>query len=74
MASGEGFDNSLFLYDAGYYQFMPGRWLPGKLVPGGTLTTPPEGVEAAATVPIDDSDVLIPNYPKTGGCLSPLTS
>ena len=25
------FDNSHFDHDAGYYEFMPGRWIPGNV-------------------------------------------
>ncbi len=68
MAS-EVFDSSLFEHDAGYYEFLPGRWLPGRHVPGGTYSFPAEAVQAAATVLLDPSDVLVPTYMKTGAFL-----
>ncbi len=66
MAS-EAFDNSLFQYDAGYYQYMPGRWLPGKLVPGiGDYTFSRRAVDAAVALEMHDSDVLVDSFMKTG--------
>ena len=63
------FDNSLYDYDAGYYmyQFQEGSfWLPGKMVPNGRATWGRRAVDAAINVDLDDSDILIATYPKTG--------
>ena len=61
------FDNSLFDYDAGYYQYTPGGWwLHGKMVENGDGTFSRRAVEAAINVDLDDSDVLLGTYPKTG--------
>ena len=60
------FDNSLYENDTGYYQFLEGNWLPGKLVPNGSFTWSQKAVNAAVNVDLDDSDVLFATYPKTG--------
>ena len=60
------FDNSLFEYDAGYYQLTKDFWLPGTMVPKGFYTCSKRAVDAAVNVELDDSDVLIATYPKTG--------
>ena len=60
------FDNSLFQYDAGYYEYLPEFWFPGTLVPNGFFTCSKEAVDEALKVELDDSDVLIATYPKTG--------
>ena len=59
------FDNSLFTTDAGYYEYIPGRmWLPGKLV--GRMTWSRRAVDDAINVELQDSDVILATYPKTG--------
>ena len=63
------FDNSLFQYDAGYYEYIPGSWLPGKIVPKGFFTCSKEAIHAALEVDLDDSDVLVATYPKTGNII-----
>ena len=60
------FDNSLFEYDAGYYQLTKDFWLPGTMVPKGFYTCSKGAVDAAVNVELDDSDILIATYPKTG--------
>ena len=61
------FDNSLFEYDVGFYQYTPGGWwLHGKMIENGEGTFSRRAVEAAINVDLDDSDVLIATYPKTG--------
>ena len=63
------FDSSLYDYDAGYYmyQFPEGSfWLPGKMVPNGRASWSRRAVEAAINADLDDSDILIATYPKTG--------
>ena len=66
MATAETFDASLFKYGAGYYQFLPGYWLPGKLVPGGLFTFSQKGVDSAVSVEVEDTDFLVATFPKTG--------
>ena len=61
-------DLSLFEHDAGYYEFVPGKWLPGKPPPGGFRNWGPDVVAKAVAVEFEDSDVLIATYPKTGQC------
>ena len=56
----------LYRYDTGYYEYIPGLILPGKMVPEGHYTCTKEAVDAAINVDIDDSDVLFATYPKTG--------
>ena len=61
------FDNSLYDHDAGYYEYIPGMWLPGKLVPGCRMGTwSRSAVDAGLNVDLDDSDVIIGTYLKTG--------
>ena len=61
------FDNSLYQYDAGYYQIIEGKvWLPGKMIANGTMTISQKAVNAAMNANLDDSDVLLSTYPKTG--------
>ena len=61
------FDKSLYQYDAGYYQLIEGKaWLAGKMVPNGVFTFSRKAVDAAVNVNLDESDVLIGTYPKTG--------
>ena len=61
------FDNSFYQYYAGYYQVIEGKvWLPGKLIPNGTMTFSQKAVDAAMNANLDDSDVLLSTYPKTG--------
>ncbi len=60
------YDNSLFKYDAGYYEFLPGKWLPGKLVPGAYVTYTQKAIDAMGSIHVDDSDFLVAIYPKTG--------
>ncbi len=59
-------DLSLFEYDAGYYEFVPGKWLPGKPPPGGARHWGPDIVARAVSVDFDDSDILVATFPKTG--------
>ena len=63
------FDNSLYDYDAGYYMYQSPEsrfWLPGKMVPNGRATWSRRAVDAAINADLDDSDILIATYPKTG--------
>ena len=60
------FDYSLYEHNVGYYEFMPGRYLPGKMPLEGDLTWNKEAVDAAVNVDLDDSDILFATYPKTG--------
>ena len=65
------FDSSLYDYDAGYYmyQFPEGSfWLPGKMVPNGLATWSRRAVDSAINADLDDSDILVATYPKTGLC------
>ena len=53
--------------DCGYYEFMPGRWLAGKLIENGYFTWSQEAVNAAVNVQLnDESDIIVATYPKTG--------
>ncbi len=54
---------SLFEYDLEYREFLPGKWLPTKKSPLTNLGHDPQLVERAE---LDDSDILVPTYPKTG--------
>ena len=57
----------LFDYEPGYYEVTKDVWLPGKLSgpkPVGTWTR--KAVDAAANMDLDDCDVLLVSYPKTG--------
>ena len=62
------FDNSLYEYNAGYYQLLEGKasWLAGKMVPNGVFTFSKKAVDAAVNVNVNESDVLVGTYPKTG--------
>ena len=60
------FDNSLYDIDAGYYEYLPGRWLPGTLIPDGALTWCKEAITDVCNLELNDSDVMIAAYPKTG--------
>ena len=60
------FDASLFDYDVGYYEFLPNRWLPGRIAPGGWFTWSQKAIDAAVSLDLKDSDVIIGTYPKTG--------
>ena len=60
------FDNSLFEYNAGYYQLTKDFWLPGTMVPRGFYICSKRAVDAVLNVELDDSDILIATYPKTG--------
>ena len=61
------FDSSLYDNDAGYYLVPEGNfWLPGKLVPNGKATWSRRALDAAVNVDLNDSDILIATYPKTG--------
>ena len=60
------YDTSLFDCDAGYYEFLPNNWLPGKIVPGGRFTWSQKAVNAAVNLDLKDSDVIVATYPKTG--------
>ena len=60
------FDNSFYGYDVGYYEYKPGLWLTSKIPPNGLLSFSRRGVDAARNVSLDDSDVLVATYPKTG--------
>ena len=63
---------SLFDIDAGYYEYLPNVWLPGRMVPGTTLTWSRKAVDAAINLDLKDSDVMSATYPKSGLCaLSP---
>ena len=58
---------SLYDYDAGYYEYIPDVWLPGKLIGLGVFGTwSKRAVDGAKDMELDDSDVLISSYPKTG--------
>ena len=57
----------LFDYDAGYYEVTKDFWLPGKLVhPKAFGTWTRRAVDAAVNMELDDSDVIMAAYPKTG--------
>ena len=61
------FDNSLYEQDAGYFPLLDGKfWMPGKFTPKGLLTFSRKAIDAAANADLDDSDVLIATFPKTG--------
>ena len=60
------YDTSLFDYDAGYYEFLPNNWLPGRIVPGGRFTWSQKAIDAAVNLDLKDSDVIVATYPKTG--------
>ena len=61
------FDNSLFDCDAGYFEYQPNLWLPGKLSPGNTYGyVSRKAVDAAIAADLKDSDVLFAGYMKTG--------
>ena len=57
----------LFDYDAGYYEVTKDVWLPGKLInPKAFGTWTRRAVDAAVNMELDDSDVIMASYPKTG--------
>ena len=61
------FEKSLYEFDAGYFEYIPGLWLPGKTIPGSKFgCMSKKAVDAAINVELDDSDVLLGTYPKTG--------
>ena len=61
------FDNSLYKHDAGYYPLLGDKfWFPSKFTPQGIITFSKKAVNAAVNAELDDSDVLIATYPKTG--------
>ena len=47
-------------FDAGLYEVTKDFWLPGKLV------HPRRAVDAAVNMELDDCDVIMAAYPKTG--------
>ncbi len=54
-------------YDAGYYEYSPGLWLPGRLTAQdamGTLSR--RAVDAASRITLRNSDILLASYPKSG--------
>ena len=56
-------------YDVGYYEYLPGLWLPGKVSgPQAFASVSRRAVDAAKDMPLSDSDVLLASYPKTGVC------
>ena len=58
---------SLCEHDAGYYQFPSGGWwLPGEYTENGLFRCSRKSVEVAVNVDLDDSDILIASYMKTG--------
>ena len=59
-------EKSLYEHDVGFYYNMPGLGLPGKLISNGYSTWSKRAVDAAINVDLDDSDVLVATYPKTG--------
>ena len=59
-------EKSLYEHDVGFYYYMPGLGLPGKLISKGYSTWSRKAVDAAINVDLDDSDVLVATYPKTG--------
>ena len=64
MAEGK---DPLLDYDCGYYEYIPGLWLPGKLLNAksfGTLSR--KAVDEAIKMELYDSDILCATYPKTG--------
>ena len=60
------FDNSLYEYDVGYYEYTKNIWLPGKAPPGSTFGRVSRKAVEALCVELRDSDVLLGTYPKTG--------
>ena len=62
------YDTSLFDHDAGYYEFLPNNWIPGRIAPGAKLTWSRKAVHAAINVDLKDSDVISATYPKSGLC------
>ena len=62
-------NNPLLDYDVGYYEYVPGLWLPGKVSgPQGFGAVSRKAVDSAKDMPLHDSDVLLASYPKTGIC------
>ncbi len=59
-------ESPLFERDAGYYEFTPGKWLPGNPMSNGNRSFNKDVVAKAVAVEFEDSDVLIATYPKTG--------
>ena len=65
------FEKSLYEFDAGYFEYIPGLWLPGKTIPDSTFgCMSKKAVDEAINVELDDFDVLLGTYPKTGKCIS----
>ena len=61
------FDSSLYKHDAGYYPLLDGKfWFPSKFTPQGIVTFSRKAIDAAVNAELNDSDVLIATYPKTG--------
>ena len=59
-------EKSLYEHDVGFYYYMPGLGLPGQLISKGYSTWSRKAVDAAINVDLNDSDVLVATYPKTG--------
>ncbi len=56
-----------WLYDAGWFEYQPGLWFPGKKATDtsfGCITR--ASIEAARNVQLKDTDVFTCTYPKTG--------
>ena len=61
------FDNSLYEYDVGYFEYAKNIWLPGKPIPDSTFgCMSRRAADEALCVELRDSDVLLGTYPKTG--------
>ena len=58
--------SSLFDHDAGYYEYLPDIWLPGRIVPPAKLTWTRKAVDAALNLDLKDSDIMCNSYPKAG--------
>ena len=64
MAEGK---DPLLDYDCGYYEYIPGLWLPGKLLNEKSFgTIDRKAVDDAISMDLHDTDILCATYPKTG--------
>ncbi len=62
-----GVHGGQWLYDAGWYEYRPGLWFPGKKATDTTFgCITPESIAAAKNLDFKPTDVLTFTFPKTG--------
>ncbi len=57
---------SLLKYDVRYREFLPGKWMPSKMVPGAQFTWSDQSISEAANLMMLESDMMLVTYPKSG--------